>query len=67
MQSPVLALPDFSKVFVVVVDVSGSSIGAVLIQDHHPISFISRALNMQQQSLSTFEKKLLVIVFAVQK
>jgi len=47
MQSPILTLPDFSKVFVVEVDASGSGISTMLMPDHHLIGFISRALNMQ--------------------
>nr|KYP57679.1 Retrovirus-related Pol polyprotein from transposon 17.6 [Cajanus cajan] len=63
----VLALPDFSKTFVFEVDASGSGIGAVLMQANHPIAYISRPLNKQQQALSTYEKDLIAVVFAVQK
>nr|KYP45064.1 TMV resistance protein N [Cajanus cajan] len=63
----VLALPNFSKEFVLEVDASGQGVGAVLMQDRHPIAYISRCFNQQQQALSTYEKELLGVVFAVQK
>lgn len=39
----------------------GGGTGAVLMQGLHPIAYISRILNTQQQLLSTYEKELLAI------
>jgi len=56
--TPILVLRDFSKIFVVEVDVYGQGICAVLMQDNHPIAFIHKIFN-QQQAYSTYEKELL--------
>lgn len=63
--APVLAMPDFQTPFVVETDASDKGIGAVLMQNNHPLAFLSRALGLRHQGLSTYEKESLAIMLAV--
>lgn len=67
VSAPVLALPDVTKPFIIETDACNKGIGAVLMQDKHPLAFISRALSPKQQTLSVYEKELLAIILATKQ
>lgn len=64
--APVLALPDFSKTFVIETDACDRGIGAVLQQDGHPIAFLSKALGPRASGLSAYEKECMAILEAIE-
>jgi hypothetical protein len=63
--APVLAVPDFSKRFCIETDACKNGVGVVLMQDGHPLAFISKALGSKTQGLSTYEKEYLAILIAI--
>lgn len=63
--TPTLALPDFSKPFVIKTDASGEGIGAVLSQQGQPIAFMSRSLGVLKKAWSTYAHEMLAIIVAI--
>ena len=67
VEAPVLDIPDFSKSFVLETYACGVGLGAVLMQEGHPVAYLSKPLCPKNQALSTYEKECMTILMAVDK
>ena len=65
--TPILALPNFSKEFIVEYDTLGVGLKVVLMQERHPIVVSSQTLFLKNFGMSTYEKELMAMVFVVRK
>ena len=66
-QALVLALPNFSKTFVVETDACDVGVGAVLMREGRPLVYISQTLSPKHLGLSVYDKELLVVLVAIDK
>jgi hypothetical protein len=67
VNAPVLAVPNFNQSFVLETDACDTGIGAVLMQNGHPVAYLSKHLCPRNQALSVYEKECLAILMAVDK
>ena len=63
----VLSLPNFSQPFVLECDASDLGIGAVLMQNRHPIAYESKKLQNNERLYSTYDMEMLAIMHALAK
>jgi hypothetical protein len=63
----VLAIPDFKQQFIVKTDACDTGVGAVLMQQDHPIAYLKKSLGPVHRRLSIYGKEFLALILAVEK
>jgi hypothetical protein len=66
-QALVLVVPNYQWPFVIETDASDAGIGVVLMQQGHPICYLSKSLSPKNKALSTYEKECMAILLAIEK
>lgn len=66
-RAPVLKYFDIDKQTTLQADSSKSGLGAVLLQEGHPVAYASRALSEAEQNYPQIDKELLAIVFGCER
>jgi hypothetical protein len=64
---PVLSLPNFGVPFTLECDASGEGIGAVLMQNRHPLAYEIRKLRGPELLYNIYDKDMLAIMHALAK
>jgi len=60
-------MPDFRKPFIVEPDASDVGMRVVLMQEGHPIFYLSKSFYGRNKGLSTYEKECMVVFLAIEK
>ena len=64
--APLLKMPDPSKPFEVIADASQTAVGAVLMQDRHPVCYASRKFIPAELNYSVTDQEALASIHAIQ-
>jgi hypothetical protein len=67
VSAPILSLPNFESQFIVQMDASGFAMGAVLIQNKHPLAYFSKVFCPRMAQASTYVRELHAITSAVKR
>ncbi|MCH82791.1 hypothetical protein A2U01_0003603, partial [Trifolium medium] len=67
VSAPILSLPNFTVPFVVQTDASGFAMGAVLLQDKHPLAYFRKVFCPRMASASTYIRELYDITSVVKR